>query len=78
MGIYLCCRIKKLKFLFTTFCQQKVVPTDAAEREQRGLAHYAEPRGGNEDSLLVIMNYKKTAGAISRLSPLYEPSIYSL
>ena len=24
--IYLCCRIKKLKFLFTTFCQQKVVP----------------------------------------------------
>ena len=24
--IFLCCRIKKLKFLFTTFCQQKVVP----------------------------------------------------
>ena len=26
MGIYLCFCIKKLKFLFTTFCQQKVVP----------------------------------------------------
>ena len=27
---------------FTTFCH----PTDTAEREQRVLAHYAEPRGG--------------------------------
>ena len=26
MVIYLCFCIKKLKFLFTTFCQQKVVP----------------------------------------------------
>ena len=25
-GNLICCRIKKLKFLFTTFCQQKVVP----------------------------------------------------
>ena len=47
------------------FCRLRPASTDAAEREQRGLAHYAEPRGGNEDSLLVIMNFelpKKNGG----------------
>ena len=32
--------------------------TDAAEREQRVLAHFAEPRGGNEDLFLVILNFE--------------------
>ena len=53
-------------------------PTLRSESREQVYLCYAEPRGGNEDLLLVIMNYKKTAGAISRLSPLYEPSIYSL
>ena len=28
------------------------------EREQREIAHFAEPRGGNDDFIVVILNFE--------------------
>ncbi|MBO5860251.1 MAG: hypothetical protein J6Q45_01100 [Alistipes sp.] len=48
MGFSICLERKcSHTFKYAPLFALRAASTDAAEREQRGLAHYAEPRGGN-------------------------------